>query len=314
MMKLLKLKKLTRVALILAISSTAMSATANELSAPQVNEDNRWYDLTTQRVPFLSNTLVKRQIHDLNIELETRGVVFGYELDNIADIQPGGFLKIISDNGDGNISLKAFADSDGNIGYDYRINDIAIEHLPAAQQFLAETLDKVLGKDGVHAWRVHCLKHLADPRVQNDGEKVKQKVLTKRVLQATVDNYHGYFSSDEVSLAEELLDTDDWRGSDRTVWNFEVIKAHNPFSDMLVASKSDFAVIDKQGELKIFHLPMGGQMQSAAYNLNNDILISTYLLATGQAYEPGKTEKALAEFLVRVHWQRPASLLTWMES
>lgn len=316
-MKLIKLKKLSRVALVVAMSAATTPAGANadgtktDNAALENNQYNHWHDAAQRRVPFPSNTKVTRQFGELSVQIETKAVFFGYELDNIAAIGSGGYLHLSSDNGRGSISLTASSDDNGNIVYDYRINDYPVRHQVSARQFLSETLDKLLGKDDTHAWRLHVLKHLADPALTESEEKMAQQEISRRGFRAVLDNHDGLFSVEDRTLADELLSSSDWRESGQQIFSGKVLSDRSPFDESMIVSDANFASLDEQGVLRIYHFPGQGQTVNVNYNLNNDTLLSAFLSATGQPYRKGESEKGLADFLLRTHWQRPSNKLSW---
>lgn len=312
-MKLIKLKKLTRLAMMAALCSATVHANTSEpdnIRHNIVNESNQWHDKAKKPVHFQSNTQYQAEVDGLEISLDTKGVVFGYELNNIAAIQPGGYLNMVSQSGTGAIALEVFADDDGKLGFDYRVNDLPVKHQGAAQQFLAEVLNKLLDK-GVHGWRVNSLQHLVMPTKTSVADKHKITALTEDRLRLVANDTTGIFSSEDIRLANELLVSTLWQHGGQKIWSVVDNKASSPFNEMMITSRADFARLEGGGQLSIYHILGNGEHQTFGFDLNNDLLVGAFLNATGQRYQVGKTERELAEFLIRVHWQRTEGQLQW---
>ncbi len=144
------MQKLTifgRVAAIVAISVTVFftKGTIADVSneAQTVPSLFSWQGLHDYQLPLTFTPHICRKIDDLDIELHAEGLVLAQDKRHIDKINPGGYLFVASDNGQGKITLTLSADNEGHLVYEYRINDLLIHSQRSAELFLTRVLHRL---------------------------------------------------------------------------------------------------------------------------------------------------------------------------
>lgn len=274
-----------------------------------------WTQLVGTPSRFTSNIDYVESVAGKHIELFTRRVVFNYDLDGVADFGAFARLKFVSKSIYSTISLEISVNWQNVALYRYTVDGEMIDDQQAAMQFIAQMLDQAFGESDEFKRKV--LMIYAKESVERLDERNDQFVLLR--LQQVLENHEQLYSVTDRKVAQFILQNPEvLQGkaitSERRLALLAQFKLPEKltFFNAMAMSKGHTASFSELGLLHISKRESEQLHMTAHYDLYNPQLMKLYLAAVDEQYQQGESERALVEYLVRVHFAIPEQDIRWL--
>jgi beta-lactamase regulating signal transducer with metallopeptidase domain len=303
-----------------SISLATKQVNKIEFIADQLNADNSvFWPLSTAKSLGFETTLEHHEsIAGLEVELHTKDVTFTDDLDDISQIAPGGELRFVSRSIYTSASLVIVPDVNGRLNYRYVVNNEWITDQWAAAQFMQRVLDVTMGRsDEFKRNRLKAYTNARPNPVKTDAYKVTTEMLIR-----ALDNTDEVYSAEDLMIVKAMFRSPAFFFSSASQFSLDTLKTNSPFTVTVVGDGENGATLNSFGLLEVrTRSPDGesnesgesGLVQRAVYDLNNQAFYQLFLKATAKQYVKGETEKQMAKFLVRLHFNTPQGALVWLE-
>ncbi len=270
----------------------------------------QWRALTNKPLNFNRTLDVVHEKPGQVIHLFSDKVTFDYDFNGIAAVERGGKLHFVRHTPFGVTSVKIEGNDLGDVSYQYEIDGQQVVDQWGAQQFVEQILHDSVGK-GVHRWKVSQLTKLK--YVNRRPVKTDARQLMGNRLLSALRNEDGFFSVQDLKITKAILNTPELlrKRAKRLLYHNQEQEQGAFFLGIANSGAHQADVLD-DGSLSFRHTKEDGSVESTHYQLNNDSLYRIFVEATGQQYIPGKTEQAMVDYFVRLHFKQPKSEITWM--
>lgn len=273
----------------------------------QLNQNNAlpWTEFSDTRMSFQSNIDHNQSKAGVRQMLRTRLVTFDYHLDGISDIERGGQLRFVSQSIYGSRFLVIERDWSGKAWYQFHVDGELVDNQKQADLFIQQMLDSSLGQSDEFKRRVMPL--YVEQGSYSTAQRIEAEI--SRQLNLAINTTADYLTEKEFSISRKLLEQAQVfsKGGQYDETQGLVFFNAMAHSSTHMASFNDFGYLAISPKRKT----AGGR--ALQYNLNNPQLLQLFAKAQGSYYQPGKTEKALVHFLVRLYFKVPQAQIQWLE-
>jgi hypothetical protein len=242
-----------------------------------------------------------------HIELSTKRVTFSYDLDGIAKFGPFARLRFVSQSIYGSTSLEVSVNWEDKPLYRYKVDGLLIDDPKAANAFIGQMLDLALGQSDEFKRKVLTAYDQMQPTIGKESSQALVATQLKQIVEL-----NGYFSAQELKLTQAMLATPALFDLSLP-FETELAPQQLQFFNAMAISDSHTASFSELGSLHITHKRPNNKHLNIQYNLNNKRFLQLFLVTTEQAYQPGHSEKAMVNFLVRLHFAMPNEQIRWLE-
>jgi hypothetical protein len=274
----------------------------------------QWRALTNKPLDFNKSLDVVHEKPGQTIHLFSDKVTFDYDFNGIAVVEPGGQLRLVRQTPFGLTSVKIEGNNWGGVSYQYEIDGQQVVDQWGAQQFVEQILHDSVG-EGVHRWKVSQLTKLRYINRRLIRTKTNARKLTGNRLVSALRNEDGFFSAQDLKITKAILNAPALlrkRGERLLHVNGFNDQEQSTFFFGMANSGMHRASSFPDGALTFSHTKEDGTVENTHYQLNNDSLYRVFVEATGQQYSPGKTEQAMVDYFVRLHFKQNKDQITWL--
>ncbi len=274
----------------------------------------KWRALTNKPLDFNRALDVVLEKPGQVIQLFSDKVILDYDFNGIATIEPGGKLHAVRQTPFGLTSVKVEGNKDGGVSYQYEIDGQQVVDQWGAQQFVEQILHDSVG-EGIHRLKVSQLTVLTYVNRRIVKTKTNARKLTGNRLVSALRNEDGFFSVQDLKITKAILNSPELlRKREKRL--LDVNGFHDQKQSMFffgIASSGNHRVNSfPDGALNFSHTNEDGTVENTHYQLNNDSLYRIFVEATGQRYMPEKTEQAMVDYFVRLHFKQQNNQVTWL--
>jgi hypothetical protein len=158
------------------------------------------------------------------------------------------------------------------------------------------------------------LKYI-NSRIVKTKTKTNARQLMGNRLVSALRNEDGFFSAQDLQITKAILNAPELLRK-REKRPLKVDGFHDQeqgsFFFGMASSGRHQATSLPDGALNFSHTKEDGSVENTGYQLNNDSLYRVFVEATGQQYIPGKTEEAMVDYFVRLHFKQDKDQITWL--